>query len=136
MARCGPVLHFTSILAYCWLGITENQISCLGSQNSYQYLWDQNVLPLPTLLLPGTFQGLWQDSGNRSRSYNEEISNYLGSRVYVYAQRRFPQSQQCGSQNMQRKLEWRQGLNQMASILVPQIYGKNACEWIIKKPLP
>lgn len=39
------MLRFTFILAYCRLRLTENEISCLGSQSSYQNLWDQNVRP-------------------------------------------------------------------------------------------
>lgn len=34
-------------------GLTENQISCLGNQSSYQNLWDQNLPPSP---LPKRFR--------------------------------------------------------------------------------
>lgn len=41
------------------MGFIENETSCLGSQSSYQYLWDQNVPPSP----PYFCQELFRSSG-------------------------------------------------------------------------
>lgn len=37
------MLCFTSISVYCWLGLTENEISCFGSQSRYLNLWDRSL---------------------------------------------------------------------------------------------